>query len=107
MISSIRKARASIICFSRMRFSAANGGASLTEALSAAIGVAPFNGHLFDGIHFDCGDRVGFLTANIAYGLMEPEVRREVENFLQIYREWDILELPEQRGADELHHAGQ
>lgn len=83
----------------------AKGSASLTEALAAAIGVVPLNGHRFDGIHFDCGDRIGFLTANIALGLMQPEVRREVENFLHLYREQDIEADPAPGEINGLRHA--
>ena len=41
----------------------------------------------FDGKIYDCGAKLGFLTANVAYALerhdIGPELRREIEALLQ------------------------
>ena len=46
----------------------------------------PFYGLEFEGRSFDCGSKVGFLTANIAYALdrsdIGPAVRAELEQLL-------------------------
>jgi len=34
----------------------------------------PFYGLKFDGRSFDCGSKVGFLAANIAYALERPDI---------------------------------
>jgi UTP--glucose-1-phosphate uridylyltransferase len=47
----------------------------------------PFYGLEFDGMSFDCGSKIGFLTANVAYALgrtdLGPEFRAEVERLLK------------------------
>ncbi len=46
----------------------------------------PFYGLEFEGRSFDCGSKVGFLTANIAYALarddLAPAVRAELKELL-------------------------
>ena len=56
----------------------AGGEIQLTDALARMIGKAPFNGHRFEGTRFDCGDKVGFLHANLAFALDRPEMHDEV-----------------------------
>ncbi len=46
----------------------------LTDALNRTIGVVPFHGLRFEGKRFDCGTRVGFVEANVAFGLANPEM---------------------------------
>jgi UTP--glucose-1-phosphate uridylyltransferase len=52
----------------------------LTDAMAQMIGSQPFHGFTFSGRRFDCGDKAGFITANIALALdrsdIGPEVRR-------------------------------
>ena len=54
------------------------GEIQLTDAMAALIGEGPFNGFRFDGKRYDCGDKVGFLEANIAFGLAREELRDDV-----------------------------
>ncbi len=54
----------------------------LTDAMAALVGEAPFNGFRFDGTRYDCGDKVGFLEANIAFGLAREELRSDVANIV-------------------------
>jgi UTP--glucose-1-phosphate uridylyltransferase len=46
----------------------------------------PFYGLEFDGRSFDCGSKVGFLTANLAYALarddLAPAIRAEIKTLL-------------------------
>ena len=46
----------------------------------------PFYGFQFEGRAFDCGAKVGFIAANIAYALASeeigPAVRAELEQLL-------------------------
>ena len=46
----------------------------------------PFYGLKFEGRSFDCGSKIGFLAANIAYGLarddIAPELRAELRALL-------------------------
>ncbi len=46
----------------------------------------PFYGLKFEGRSFDCGSKIGFLAANVAYGLerkdIAPELRSELRRLL-------------------------
>jgi len=53
----------------------AGGEIQLTDAMAALIGRQPFHGLRFEGERFDCGTKDGWLAANIAYALADPERR--------------------------------
>jgi len=55
----------------------------LTDALAKSIGIVPFHGYRFEGRRFDCGSRLGFLEANIAYGLEREDMKSDVQNMLK------------------------
>jgi UTP--glucose-1-phosphate uridylyltransferase len=65
----------------------AGGEIQLTDAMLALSRNQPFYGLKFDGRSYDCGSKIGFLTANIAYGLdradIGPELRSEMRRFLE------------------------
>lgn len=61
----------------------AGGEIQLTDALAKMIGSAPFNGVRFDGTRFDCGDKVGFLNANLAFALGRDDLRDGVAAFIK------------------------
>ena len=63
----------------------AGGEIQLTDALAAMIGSAPFHGLRFEGERFDCGGRVGFLRANIAFALARDDLRDDVAALLRDY----------------------
>ncbi|WP_420405914.1 UTP--glucose-1-phosphate uridylyltransferase GalU [Nisaea sp.] len=63
----------------------AGGEIQLTDALARQLGLQPFNGYLFEGRRFDCGNKVGFLEANIAYALDRPDMADPVRAFLKNY----------------------
>jgi UTP--glucose-1-phosphate uridylyltransferase len=46
----------------------------LTDAMAQLIGKTPFHAVKTDCARYDCGDKVGFLTANIAVGLSRPDI---------------------------------
>jgi hypothetical protein len=48
----------------------------LTDAMISLGNTLPFYGMKFEGRSFDCGSKVGFLTANVAYALAAPIWRR-------------------------------
>jgi UTP--glucose-1-phosphate uridylyltransferase len=50
------------------------GEIQLTDGLARMIGETPFHGYRFQGTRFDCGDKLGFLQANIAYGLARADI---------------------------------
>ena len=57
----------------------------LTDAMAKMIGHAPFHGLKFEGRRFDCGDKIGFLEAQIAFSLVRPDLGPQVREFLKTY----------------------
>jgi UTP--glucose-1-phosphate uridylyltransferase len=62
----------------------AGGEIQLTDAMISLGKSQPFYGVKFDGTSFDCGSKVGFLTANVAYALARPDL---APAFCQVLRE--------------------
>ncbi len=55
----------------------------LTDALSSLLKSSPFYGLRFDGTRYDCGDKIGFLQANIAFALQRDDMGREMSDYLK------------------------
>lgn len=55
----------------------------LTDSMAKLIGSQAFHGLKFDGQHFDCGSRLGFIEANLAYALNDPEIGTDVSTILK------------------------
>lgn len=55
----------------------------LTDAIAATMDVAPLHGCHFKGERYDCGDKLGFLQANIAFALQRPELADGLRNFMK------------------------
>ena len=49
------------------------------------IGAAPFHGLRFTGTRFDCGDKVGFFEANLAFALARPDIGAAARAAMQSY----------------------
>lgn len=58
----------------------------LTDAMAKLLGKQPFHGLRFKGQHFDCGSRLGFIAANLAYGLKDEEIGASVREILNTYQ---------------------
>jgi UTP--glucose-1-phosphate uridylyltransferase len=58
----------------------AGGEIQLTDAMVALGRTQPFYGLKFEGSSFDCGSKIGFLTANLAYGLERPDIAPELRS---------------------------
>jgi len=52
----------------------AGGEIQLTDAISDLLGDMPVHAYSFDGIRYDCGSRLGYIKANIAYSLAHPDI---------------------------------
>jgi UTP--glucose-1-phosphate uridylyltransferase len=52
----------------------AGGEIQLTDAMARMIGKGPFHGYRFRGTRYDCGDKAGYVGANLAYALERPEL---------------------------------
>ncbi|KAB7647988.1 NTP transferase domain-containing protein [Polymorphobacter fuscus] len=55
----------------------------LTDAMADLIGVQPFHALTFTGTRFDCGDKAGHITANIALALEREDVGPAVRAWLR------------------------
>ena len=64
----------------------AGGEIQLTDALAQMIGGSPFHGYRFEGKRFDCGDKVGFFEANLAFALSRQEMAADIRDILKAYR---------------------
>ncbi|HUM09090.1 MAG TPA: UTP--glucose-1-phosphate uridylyltransferase GalU [Acidocella sp.] len=73
-----------ITYLSRMEAGAGNE-VQLTDAMAKMIGHKPFHGLKFEGKRFDCGDKIGFLEAQIAFSLARPDLASSVREFLKNY----------------------
>ncbi len=67
------------------REAGAGGEIQLTDALARMIGHGPFHGLRFDGVRFDCGDKVGFLEANLAFALEREDLGEAVREVVRRY----------------------
>ena len=54
----------------------------LTDAMAKMIGQVPFHAVKTDCARYDCGDKVGFLHANIAVGLSRPDIAPALKQIL-------------------------
>ncbi len=63
----------------------AGGEVQLTDGMASLIGTQPFHGLRYEGRRFDCGDKAGFLEAQIAFALKRPDMAPAVREFLKRY----------------------
>lgn len=61
----------------------AGGEIQLTDALASLIGSQPFHGYRFEGTRYDCGDKIGYLQANIAYALDRPDLAGPMKAYIK------------------------
>jgi UTP--glucose-1-phosphate uridylyltransferase len=61
----------------------AGGEIQLTDAMTMLIPEQPFTACRFNGVTYDCGDKLGFLLANVAFGLMREDIGPEFRSGLE------------------------
>jgi UTP--glucose-1-phosphate uridylyltransferase len=61
----------------------AGGEIQLTDAMARMIGTQPFHGVTFDGDRYDCGDKAGYIQANLALALARPDIGPAVRHALE------------------------
>ncbi|HEY8267151.1 MAG TPA: UTP--glucose-1-phosphate uridylyltransferase GalU [Xanthobacteraceae bacterium] len=61
----------------------AGGEIQLTDAMLRLAERQRFRGFAFEGRTFDCGSKVGFLAANVAYALSRPDIAPAFRSELQ------------------------
>ncbi len=69
--------------FSRRSAKGAGGEIQLTDGMKGLADTQAFHGVRFDGRTYDCGSKIGFLAANIAFALqredLAPALRAEAK----------------------------
>ena len=65
----------------------AGGEIQLTDAMAKMIGQMPFHGFRFDGVRYDCGDKLGFLDATLAVALDRPDLADGLRGLMRAYRD--------------------
>jgi UTP--glucose-1-phosphate uridylyltransferase len=58
----------------------------LTDAIAKTIDSVPFHGLRFEGRRFDCGDKVGWLHANLSFALARPDMHDQVAEVLKEFK---------------------
>ncbi len=61
----------------------AGGEIQLTDAMAALIGRQPFHGCTFTGQRYDCGDKAGWVQANLALALAREDIGSAVRAFAE------------------------
>ena len=56
----------------------AGGEIQLTDGMASLIGRQQFYGYRFEGKRYDCGDKAGWLEANIAFALKRSDIGEKV-----------------------------
>lgn len=62
--------------------SGAGGEIQLTDGIAALMQEEQLLAYRFAGIRYDCGSRLGYLQAQVAFGLRHPELRDEFAAYL-------------------------
>ena len=61
----------------------AGGEIQLTDAMADLMKTQDFNALEYDGVTYDCGDKIGLLRANVAFALKRPEFATAARDMLQ------------------------
>jgi UTP--glucose-1-phosphate uridylyltransferase len=63
----------------------AGGEIQLTDSMAKLIGHQPFHGLRYEGRRFDCGDKAGYLEAQVAFALAREDMAPTMRAILQKY----------------------
>jgi|TARA_B110000971_G_scaffold127675_1_gene130640 UTP--glucose-1-phosphate uridylyltransferase len=55
----------------------------LTDAIKLLLETSPIYSYEFDGTRYDCGTKLGFTKANIAFALKDRENADELKGFIK------------------------
>lgn len=61
----------------------AGGEIQLTDGIADLLGESAVYAYSFDGVRYDCGSKVGYLQATVAYGLEHPETGERFGEYLR------------------------
>lgn len=60
----------------------AGGEIQLTDAIADLLAERPVHAYAFDGVRYDCGSKLGYLKATVAFGLAHPETAEGFRDYL-------------------------
>jgi UTP--glucose-1-phosphate uridylyltransferase len=75
----------------------AGGEIQLTDAMQVLMHTQAFTGVKYDGKVFDCGSKIGFLTANVVFALDREDI---AEDFMREIRKLALDITPEAAAAE-------
>ena len=55
----------------------------LTDAMAKTIGDIPFHGMRFEGRRFDCGTKIGFVAANVAFAVARDDLNGDIREVIK------------------------
>ena len=61
----------------------AGGEVQLTDAIAKTVNDIPFHGLRFDGQRYDCGTKLGFVTANVAFATAREDLKADIRTNLK------------------------
>lgn len=68
----------------------AGGEIQLTDALRESLRETTLYGLMYEGKRYDCGNKAGFLEANLAYSLERPDLRDKARDIIMKYYEQEF-----------------
>ena len=64
----------------------AGGEIQLTDGMAKLIGTQPFHAVTVDAVRHDCGDKAGFVMANIAVAMQHDDLKLKIGEYLDGFR---------------------
>jgi UTP--glucose-1-phosphate uridylyltransferase len=61
------------------------GELQLTQAIAMLVGQSPVYAHTFTGQRYDCGSKLGYLEATLAYAAIHPELHEDFKLLVRKY----------------------
>jgi len=61
----------------------AGGEIQLTDGIAALLAESPVYAYPFKGVRYDCGNKLGYLKATVAFGLAHAEVGSAFAEYLR------------------------
>ena len=61
----------------------AGGEIQLTDGIANLLGETPVHAYSFAGVRYDCGSKLGYLQATVAYGLDHPDTGPQFRKYLK------------------------
>ena len=71
--------------FTELEGTRADGGGEiqLTDGIADLLDESPVYAYSFDGVRYDCGSKLGYLQATVAYGLEHPDTGADFREHLK------------------------